>query len=115
MNRRLALSVLGALLPGLLAASAANAQRRAVPPEVLPDTMQLAMTTEAGRIVIELDLKHAPVTARNFLRYADQRRFDGTVFYRVMRLAWGDPPNGLIQGGTRGDRARVLPPIAHEP
>lgn len=112
MNRRF---VLFALPLALALATAAPAQRRAPAPEVLPDTMQLAMTTEAGRIVIELDLKNAPVTARNFLRYADQRRFDGTVFYRVMRLAWGEQPNGLIQAGTRGDPARVLPPIAHEP
>ena len=51
----------------------------------------------------------------NFLRYVDQRRFDGTVFYRAMRLPWGDQPNGLIQAGTRGDPRRELPPIAHEP
>lgn len=112
MNRRF---VLLALPLSLALATAAPAQRRAAPPEVLPDSLQLAMTTEAGRIVIELDLKHAPVTARNFLRYADQRRFDGIVFYRVMRLAWGDQPNGLIQAGTRGDPARTLAPIAHEP
>lgn len=112
MNRRLALAALPAVL---LLCAAAPAQRRAPPPAPLTDTMQLAMTTEAGRIVIELDLKAAPVTARNFLRYADQRRFDGTVFYRAMRLAWGEQPNGLIQAGTRGDPKRVLPAIAHEP
>ena len=32
-----------------------------------------------------------------------------------MRLAWGEQPNGLIQGGTQYDPKRVLPPIAHEP
>ena len=110
MKRRIVLFALPLAL-----AAAAPAQRRAAPPEALPDAMQLAMTTEAGRIVIELDLTNAPVTARNFLRYSDQRRFDGIVFYRVMRLAWGEQPNGLIQAGTRGDPARTLPPIAHEP
>jgi peptidyl-prolyl cis-trans isomerase A (cyclophilin A) len=65
--------------------------------------------------MVALDGRHAPVTVRNFLRYVDQRRFDGTVFYRSMRLAWGEQPNGLIQAGTRGDPRRVLPPIAHEP
>jgi peptidyl-prolyl cis-trans isomerase A (cyclophilin A) len=49
------------------------------------------------------------------VRYADQRRFDGIVFYRAMRLTWGTQPNGLIQAGTRGDPKRELPPIAHEP
>ena len=112
MNRRRALASLCALL--LLAGAAAPAPRRPAP-EKLPDAMQLAMTTEAGAIVVELDLKNAPITARNFLRYADQRRFDGIVFYRAMRLAWGEQPNRLIQAGTRGDPRRVLPPIAHEP
>jgi peptidyl-prolyl cis-trans isomerase A (cyclophilin A) len=32
-----------------------------------------------------------------------------------MHLAWGDPPNGLIQAGTQNEPKRVLPPIAHEP
>jgi len=31
-----------------------------------------------------------------------------------MRLPWGEQPNGLIQGGTRGDPKRTLAPIAHE-
>jgi len=112
MNRRRTLASLCALL---LIAAAPPAPRRAPVPEKLPDTMQLAMATDAGPIVIELDLKNAPITARNFLRYADERRFDGIVFYRVMRLAWGEQPNGLIQAGTRGDPRRILPPIAHEP
>ena len=43
------------------------------------------------------------------------KRFDGTVFYRTMRLDWGEQPNGLIQAGTQFDPKRILPPIAHEP
>jgi peptidyl-prolyl cis-trans isomerase A (cyclophilin A) len=84
-------------------------------PAPLPDTVRVAMTTELGTITLDLDAKHAPITTRNFVRYVDQRRFDGIVFYRVMRLKWGDQPNGLIQAGTRGDPRRNLPPIAHEP
>lgn len=84
-------------------------------PAPLPDTVRVVMTTELGPITLDLDAKHAPITTRNFIRYVDQRRFDGIVFYRVMRLAWGQQPNGLIQAGTRGDPKRALPPIAHEP
>ena len=105
-----------------LAASATAAPRKVapnpVPPPVvqpLPDTVRVAMTTETGTITLDLDGKHAPVSTRNFLRYVDGKRFDGIVFYRVMRLAWGEQPNGLIQAGLRGDPKRVLPPIAHEP
>ena len=72
------------------------------------------LTTELGPIELELDTKRAPITTRNFVRYVDQRRFDGITFYRAMKLAWGEQPNGLIQAGTRGDPRRDLPPIAHE-
>ena len=103
-------SLLGA--PLLLAVTAAAPK---APPAPLPDTVRIAMTTELGTITLDLDAKNAPATTRNFLRYVDQKRFDGIVFYRVMRLPWGEQPNGLIQAGTRGDPRRALPPIVHEP
>jgi peptidyl-prolyl cis-trans isomerase A (cyclophilin A) len=111
MNRRIAL----AALPLMLALTAAKPAPRAAAPAPLPDVVRVAITTELGTIAVDLDAKRAPITVRNFVRYADQRRFDGTGFYRVMRLAWGEQPNGLIQAGTRGDAKRELAPIAHEP
>ena len=109
MNCRLAL----AALPALLALTAARPAPRV--PAPLPDIVRVVMSTELGMITLDLDAKRAPVTVRNFVRYVEQRKFDGIVFYRVMRLAWGQQPNGLIQAGTRGDPRRELPPIAHEP
>jgi peptidyl-prolyl cis-trans isomerase A (cyclophilin A) len=96
---------------------AATKRKVAAPPAivVLPDTVRVALTTEVGTITIDLDHKHAPISTANFVRYVDQKRFDGIVFYRVMRLPFGEQPNGLIQAGARGDPKRVLPPIAHEP
>lgn len=105
--------VLAALSLALLAA--APPRRAAPPPAPLPDIVRVAMVTELGTIVLDLDHRRAPVTTANFVRYAEQRRFDGIVFYRAMRLSWGEQPNGLIQTGTRGDPRRELPPIAHEP
>jgi len=78
-------------------------------------TTYVVIETELGEIVVALETERAPVTAANFLRYADEKRLDGTVFYRAMKLDWGEQPNGLIQGGTQWDPARILPPIAHEP
>lgn len=100
-----------------LFALSAAAPRKAPPPvpAPLPDTVEVEMTTDLGTIVIALDGKQAPISTRNFLRYVDQHRYDGATFYRVMRLAWGEQPNGLIQAGLRGDPRKVLPPIAHEP
>jgi peptidyl-prolyl cis-trans isomerase A (cyclophilin A) len=79
-----------------------------------PALTEVVIATEAGEITVALETERAPVTARNFLRYVDTKRFDGTVFYRAMRLDWGDQPNGLIQGGTQNDYRRTLPPVAHE-
>lgn len=75
-----------------------------------PDPVRVAIETEAGRIVIALETGRAPLTSANFLRYVDQRLFDGANFYRAMRLA---DNSGLIQGGV--DFRRTLPPAAHEP
>ena len=99
----------------LALAAAAPVKRAAVPPKPLPDLVQVALKTELGDIVLELDHKRAPITTENFVRYVDGKRFDGTVFYRVMKLDWGTPPNGIIQAGPRGDPKRVFKPIAHEP
>lgn len=80
-----------------------------------PQTQLVVLETALGDITLAIETERAPVTAANFLRYVDQHRFDGTVFYRAMRLDWGEQPNGLIQAGTQNDPKRILPPIAHEP
>jgi peptidyl-prolyl cis-trans isomerase A (cyclophilin A) len=82
------------------------------PPPPSASDVQVALDTGEGRIVLALDPVHAPLTTANFLKYVDQKRLDGTAFYRSMRFG---PDTGLIQGGARGDPRRVLPPVAHEP
>ncbi len=114
MTNRFAL-LAPALFLVLTAAAPAKRPRPVTAPVALAGTIRVAMTTEVGTIVLDLDGRNAPVSTSNFLRYVDGKRFDGIVFYRAMRLAWGDQPNGLIQAGARGDPKRVLPPIAHEP
>lgn len=80
-----------------------------------PETTLVVLETTEGNITIALETERAPITAANFLRYVEEERFDGTVFYRRMALDWGDQPNGLIQGGTQWNPDRILPGIAHEP
>lgn len=103
-----------AALSLFVSASLASAQEA---PSPAPESklVRVAIETALGTITLDLDAGRAPVTTANFLRYADEKRFDGTVFYRVMRLEWGEQPNGLIQGGAQGNPQRVLPPIVHEP
>ena len=87
------------------------APQKPAPPAPIGDTVRVALTTELGVITLELDHKRAPITTANFVAYVDQKRFDGTVFYRAV----GGPDYGFIQGGTQNDPKRVLPPIKHEP
>jgi peptidyl-prolyl cis-trans isomerase A (cyclophilin A) len=117
MDRRFVLLA----IPLLFALTAAAAPKRTppaprIPPAApLPDLVRVNMVTTHGTIELELDHKRAPVTVANFVRYVDLRRFDGIVFYRAMKLAWGEQPNGLIQAGLQGNYLKVLKPIAHEP
>lgn len=84
-------------------------------PVVEYETVDVVLTTTMGEIAVRLETERAPITAANFLRYVDEGRFDGTVFYRAMRLNREPQPNGLIQGGTQFDPERILPGIPHEP
>ncbi len=115
MHRRFVLAALP--LAALLMAAAPKGKAPVAPPPPPPPLAaveRVAITTELGTIELALDGVHAPVSTANFLHYVDTRRLDGITFYRAMHLAWGDQPNGLIQGGLRDPR-RLFPPIAHEP
>ncbi len=101
-----------------LPAHAQSSPRRAAPPlpvvrSQIPATVRVILTTSLGPITIELERARAPLTSANFLRYVDQRRFDGISFYRRSQ-APGEADKGFIQGGTTDPR-RVLAPIPHEP
>jgi peptidyl-prolyl cis-trans isomerase A (cyclophilin A) len=111
-------------VPLLLSATAASAQTAPAPgaapvmavPAPAPKfaTVRVAFQTSEGPILLELEKQRAPITTANFLKYVDQKRWDGIVFYRATNIA-KDPLLGLIQGGARNDPKRILSPIAHEP
>ncbi len=46
---------------------------------------RVKMETSEGTVVIELYPDKAPVTVKNFLRYVEAGKYDGTIFHRVMR------------------------------
>lgn len=94
----------------LFLATPAFAQTRAATPAP-PAPVRVAIVTSEGRFVVELD-NRAPISARNFLRYVDQRKLDGMKFYRVVKVA---DQFGFVQFGADGLRPKILPPIAHEP
>jgi peptidyl-prolyl cis-trans isomerase A (cyclophilin A) len=83
-------------------------------PEKVWKTEDVRLETAEGPIVIALEVERAPITSANFLKYVDQKKFDGATFYRALSFP-GRPDLGLVQGGAKSDPKRLLPPIAHEP
>jgi cyclophilin family peptidyl-prolyl cis-trans isomerase len=66
-------------------------------PSVTPRTPagknpRVVLKTSLGNITVELFADKAPITVKNFLRYVDDKFYDGTIFHRVMS-------NFMIQGG----------------
>ena len=59
---------------------------------VQAETTTVKMQTSKGTIVFELDAGKAPATVENFLTYAREGFYDGTIFHRVIS-------NFMIQGG----------------
>lgn len=80
----LALAALILGLPFVPPAGALQDQASTLRPKV-------RMATSLGDIVIELNAEKAPLTCMNFLRYAEDGYYDGTVFHRIKEY--------LIQGG----------------
>ncbi|MGH1370958.1 MAG: peptidylprolyl isomerase [Cellvibrionaceae bacterium] len=53
---------------------------------------RVTFETDLGTVVIELFPEEAPITVENFLRYANDGFYTGTIFHRVI-------PNFVVQGG----------------
>jgi len=82
---RLLSGMLAIILSATMSAAYAGSDDSAENPRVL-------MKTTDGDITIELYADKSPITVENFLRYADDGHYDGTVFHRVIS-------NFMIQGG----------------
>jgi peptidyl-prolyl cis-trans isomerase B (cyclophilin B) len=67
--------------------------------------------TSAGIIRVELYPEKAPKTVDNFLQYAKEGFYSGTIFHRVI-------PNFMIQGGgfdkTYVEKTTTRPPLVNE-
>jgi peptidyl-prolyl cis-trans isomerase B (cyclophilin B) len=55
-------------------------------------TTSVVVETDLGNIEIELEDEKAPKTVANFLKYIDDKHYDGTLFHRVI-------PGFMAQGG----------------
>ncbi len=87
--RNLLPGLIGCVLTAILSASMSAVHAESADSAENP---QILMKTTDGDITIELYADKSPITVENFLRYADDGHYDGTVFHRVI-------PNFMIQGG----------------
>ncbi len=80
----------------VFATGAAAADAPAIPaPGTTPPPAgpKVLISTDQGDILLQLDAVHAPATVANFLRYAREGHYDGTIVYRVV-------PGFVIQAGS---------------
>jgi cyclophilin family peptidyl-prolyl cis-trans isomerase len=107
--------------PAQPAASPETTTDTAAPPVIAPETAtpgetpaqpaapigpRVLIQTSMGDIILQLDSLHAPRTVANFVRYAKEHHFDGTVIYRV-------EPGFVIQGGSWDAHVNYRP--VHKP
>ena len=86
--------------------------RRSTP---APGNPVAVISTSLGDITLELFKDRAPVSVENFLRYANEGFYDGTIFHRV-EAGVHDPGGRLHRRrwsrSRRGRRSRTRPPTA---
>jgi peptidyl-prolyl cis-trans isomerase B (cyclophilin B) len=73
--------------------------------------MNASIETTKGTIEVELYEESKPRTVGNFVDYAEDGFYDGTIFHRIV-------PGFVIQGGgftEDGDKKETNPPIQYEP
>jgi peptidyl-prolyl cis-trans isomerase A (cyclophilin A) len=92
--RLLSKAVLFMLLLAGFTATCLAQKPECFPEEVVPENMfpSVRLATSMGDIVVELDRLRAPVSSNNFLRYVLDKKYDNTIFHRVM-------PGFVVQGG----------------
>ena len=103
---------LSAILAALLGGNLWAATPECFPEEVLPENSfpTVRLETSMGDIVVELNRRRAPVSSNNFLRYVLDKKYDNTIFHRVM-------PGFVVQGGgytEELEERELYPPIINE-
>lgn len=85
---------------------------------LLAQSVRVRMETQLGVIEVDVDAARAPLTAANFLKYADGGYYDGGAFHRTVK-----PDNQpatkirieVVQAGINPDkRGEELPPVPLE-
>ncbi len=79
--------------------------------EASPKGVSVVIDTSVGKITVKLNAEKAPITVENFLKYVNNKHYNGTIFHRVMKTF-------MIQGGGHTpdmkEKATAYPPIKNE-
>jgi peptidyl-prolyl cis-trans isomerase A (cyclophilin A) len=59
------------------------------------ESVSVLIETELGQIEVEVDAARAPGTAQNFLRYVDEKHYDGGQFHRTVTM--DNQPNNDVK------------------
>lgn len=97
--------------------AAALALSACATPATGADKPRVAFDTDAGRMVLELELERAPLTVCNFLSYVTDGDYEAGSFFRTVVSATNANPNPIdvIQAATpRGADDDLRPPIPLE-
>ena len=96
-----------------------HATPRAIPQTAPTSPVLVIFETELGSITMAIDIEHAPLTAKNFLRYVDEKFYDEGVINRAVRrdnTVRHDVEIQVIQFQINPARRRdQYPPIPMEP
>ncbi|RLJ19720.1 peptidylprolyl isomerase [bacterium endosymbiont of Escarpia laminata] len=74
------------------------------------ETVRVKMVTSQGDILLALDREKAPKTVDNFVQYAEDGFFNGTIFHRIIK-------GFMIQGGgftSDMDKKETRSPVSNE-
>jgi peptidyl-prolyl cis-trans isomerase A (cyclophilin A) len=85
-------TIAGLLLVAAACTAADEAQPGSGAAQAKGGKTMIVIETSKGTIKAELDADKAPITVENFLTYADDGFFDGTIFHRVI-------DGFMVQGG----------------
>ncbi len=76
----------------------------------IEDIKLVTLETNKGNITLQLFSDKAPETVKNFLHYAENSKYEGTIFHRVIK-------NFMIQGGGHlSDMSQIntISPVVNE-
>lgn len=104
------MTLLAVLLFALAQKTAPQPQTPPAPLEPAPGNPVAVISTSLGDITVELFKDRAPVSVENFLQYAKEGFYAGTIFHRI-------EPGFVIQGGGYTEamvEKQTRPPILNE-